>query len=344
MNRNNLIHRIAIVGAGAVGGFVGARLASAGLDVTLIDPWEEHVSFIQREGLFVQEAQTTLHVRPSVLHPNHLGQLGSASSFDLAIICVKLHHTAWAVDLIAPYLNATGCIVTLQNSLIEELVARKVGWDRTVGCIASGMYVSLDSPGHIKRSRIQGQVKPVVFYVGEVNGQQTTRIEQIAALFSHAEKTAITHDLFGLRWTKLVANSMTSGLSAVHGLGLKATFGSSVCRQEMLQLACEAINVGQKKGFILGDIFGLSPCHWLGAGNGDQDALRLTDAAFQRQHDFVDEHAISGTRQDLLKKRPTEVEYMNGFVALKAKESNVSALQHEKIAKLIRQMEKQVRQ
>src|SRR5690606_24799048 len=145
--------RILVVGAGAVGGFVGGKLAAAGHDVTFIDAWKEHVEAINRQGLMLSEPGKEIQVRVPAFHVDDVPCLPLAS-FDLVFICLKLYDTDWAVRLVVPLLSDKGCVVTLQNSLVEGVVAAHVGWDRTLGCIGSGMYVALVEPGHVHRSKL----------------------------------------------------------------------------------------------------------------------------------------------------------------------------------------------
>ena len=130
------MRRIVIVGAGAVGGYVGASLFAKGRDVTLIDPWPEHVDAIRRNGMRLSGSEGDRRIAIPALHLTDVQQL-VARPVDLAFICTKLYDTAWATQLIKPYVAAGGVVVTMQNSLIEETVAQIVGWGRTLGAIAS---------------------------------------------------------------------------------------------------------------------------------------------------------------------------------------------------------------
>jgi ketopantoate reductase len=114
--------RIAFVGAGAVGSYVGGHMARAGHDVTLIDPWQENVEAIRRAGLQLGGTQGEHTVKIRALHISDAQSL-AREPVDLAFICMKLYDTEWAVALIKPYLAAGGCVVTMQNSLVEEQVA-----------------------------------------------------------------------------------------------------------------------------------------------------------------------------------------------------------------------------
>ncbi|HEV7820093.1 MAG TPA: 2-dehydropantoate 2-reductase, partial [Burkholderiales bacterium] len=123
---------IAFVGAGAVGGYTGGHMARAGHHVTLIDPWAAHIAAINRDGLRLGGTQGEHTVRIEALNIAQVQSL-AGRAVDIAFICMKLYDTAWATALITPYLAPGGCVVTMQNGLAEEEVARIAGWGRTLG-------------------------------------------------------------------------------------------------------------------------------------------------------------------------------------------------------------------
>ncbi len=338
MNPSNVSRRIAVVGAGAVGGWVGGKLAQAGFDVTLIDAWPEHVSTIQKQGIFLSEAGREDQTSIRALHLSEVQSL-HRHLIDLAFVCVKLYDTSWAAELIAPYLSPSGYIVTLQNGLVEERIAAVVGWERTVGCVGAGMYVGLSGPGHIVRTRQPGKNISNVFYVGEVHGRETPRIHHLVQMLSHVDTATFTENLWGMRWSKLVANTMTSALCAVSGLSLKGIFSDTQTRQLMLRLATEAISIGTALGYAIEPVFGLAVDRWVAAGAGVTSCLADVDAAFDAQCQVLTEASVSGMAQDIAKGRRTEIDYMNGYVMARASEAALNAPSHAALATLIKKME-----
>ncbi|MGH8622355.1 MAG: ketopantoate reductase family protein, partial [Burkholderiales bacterium] len=212
--------RIAYVGVGAVGGYVAGHLTRAGHDVTLIDPWPEHVEHMRRHG--IELSGTTAAERHTVpvkaLHITDVQRLVKEKQVDIAFLSVKSYDTEWAAQLIRPYLASDGFVVSLQNCINEERIAQHVGWGRTVGCIASLIAVELYAPGRIKRTVPMGGDRHTVFRVGEPHGRVTRRVEEIAEMLRAVDSAKVTTNLWGERWSKLVINSMRNGLSAATGL------------------------------------------------------------------------------------------------------------------------------
>src|SRR6202021_3467923 len=211
--------KIAIMGAGAVGGYAGAHMVQAGEDVTFIDPWPEHVEHMKRHGLRVTHAMSvpefTVPVR--ALHVTEAQQLAKEKPVDIAFVFMKSYDTAWATMLIQQYLAPDGYVVSLQNCMNEETIAGIVGWGKTLGCIASSITVNLPEPGHIHRGAGKGGAAHTVFRAGEVHGRITPRAEEICRLVGCADSAKVTCNLWGERWSKLVANAMGNGLSACTG-------------------------------------------------------------------------------------------------------------------------------
>jgi 2-dehydropantoate 2-reductase len=212
--------KIVIVGAGAVGGYAGSHMVQAGEDVTFIDPWPEHVEHMRKHGLRVTHAMDVRNSRCPVraLHVTDAQQLAKEKPVDIAFVCMKSYDTAWATMLIQQYLAADGYVVSLQNCMNEETIAGIVGWGKTLGCIASSITVNLPEPGHIHRGAGKGGAAHTVFRAGEVHGRITPRAEEVCRLVGYSDSAKVTDNLWGERWSKLVANVMGNGLSACTGL------------------------------------------------------------------------------------------------------------------------------
>src|ERR1700750_1178979 len=239
--------KIAIVGAGAVGGYAGAHMVQAGEDVTFIDPWPEHVEHMRRHGLRVTHAMDVEEFKVAVraLHVTDAQQLAKEAPVDIAFVCMKSYDTAWATMLIRQYLAPDGCVAALQNCMNEETIAGIVGWGKTLGCIASSITVNLPEPGHIHRGAGKHGAAHTVFRAGEVHGRITARAREIGRLVGYTDSAKVTGNLWGERWSKLVANVMGHGLSAGTGLPGGEMLQSKPIRRFSTRLGSEAIRGGQ---------------------------------------------------------------------------------------------------
>ena len=119
--------KIAIFGAGAVGGYAGAHMVQAGEDVTFIDPWPEHVEHMRKHGLRVTHAKDVAEFTVPVraLHITDVQQLAKEQPVDIAFVCMKAYDTAWSATMISQYLAPDGYVVSLQNCMNEETDRRR---------------------------------------------------------------------------------------------------------------------------------------------------------------------------------------------------------------------------
>src|ERR1700726_3675308 len=253
--------KIVFVGAGAVGGYSGAHMAKAGEDVTFIDSWPENVEAINRDGFHITHHQgpEPFNVKVRALHLTEAQTLAKEKPVDIAFVCTKSYDTEWAARLIKQYLAPGGYVVSLQNCMNEETIAGVVGWGKTLGCIASNISVNLPEPGHIHRGAGKGGTAHTVFRTGEVHGRITPRAEEICRLVGYSDSAKVTNNLWGERWSKLVANAMGNGLSACTGLPGGDMLQSEPIRRFSTRLGSEAIRAGQRHGDQLEEILHLPP-------------------------------------------------------------------------------------
>ncbi|MFN0070693.1 MAG: ketopantoate reductase family protein [Chloroflexota bacterium] len=331
--------KLAFMGAGAVGSFVGGWLADAGHDVTLIDPWPEHIEAIKRDGIKISGTQGEKTALPRALHLHEVQSLAK-DPVDIAFVCTKSYDTVWATTMISQYLAPGAFIVSLQNSINEERIAGVVGWGRVIGCIASSISVNAFKAGHVVRTVQPGGPGYTVFRVGEPHGRITPRVEELAQMLSVIDSAKATPNLWGERWSKLVINSMGNGVSAVTGMTSKECAGNSEARRLTIQLAGEAIAVGRAHGFDLEEIQGVEPEKWIAASTGSASALKeLEDGIAGRVARMTDDGKPS-TAQDIDKGRRTEIDFLNGLVVEKGQEAGVLAPTHAALVSVVHDVER----
>ena len=334
--------KIAIMGAGAVGGYAGAHMVQAGEDVTFIDPWPEHVEHMKKHGLRVTHAKDVpeFQVPVRALHLTEAQHLSKEAPVDIAFVCMKSYDTAWATMLIQQYLAPGGYVVSLQNCMNEETIAGVVGWGKTLGCIASKITVNLPEPGHIHRGAGKGGAAHTVFRAGEVHGRITPRAEEICRLVGYADSAKVTGNLWGERWSKLVANAMGNGLSACTGLPGGEMLRSDPIRCFSTRVGSEAIRVGQALGYQLEDILHIEPEVIARAGEGDEAATRACD-----EQRFKDEKLTSSAQrpsmgQDMQKGRRTEIDFINGFVAREGDKLGIACSANAVLTDIVQRVER----
>ncbi len=314
-------------------------MIAAGEDVVMVDGWPENVEAIRRSGIRVEgmRDEDTLETPARILHIGDMQSLVREAPIDIAFIAVKSYDTAWATQLALGYLASDGVVVSLQNSLNEPTIAAIAGSRRTAGCAISSLACELIAPRVVKRMTGRGKQKSVL--VGEVEGPARNRTEEIARLVSHAELSATTDNLEGVKWSKLVINAMRNGLSAMTGMTGWERDTDPVTRWLGIRLGGQAVRVGKAIGLKLENA-GLDFEILARAAEGNQDAIEVTTAHMLAiiAGRSADQRPSMG--QDIRKGRRTETDAINGLVARRGREVGVDATLHENVNQIIRRIER----
>jgi 2-dehydropantoate 2-reductase len=222
----------------------------------------------------------------------------------------------------------------------EETIAGIVGWGKTLGCIASSITVNLPAPGHIHRGAGKGGAAHTVFRAGEVHGRITERAEEIRRLVGYADSAIATSNLWGERWSKLVANVMGNGLSACTGLPGGELLKNEPIRRFSTRLGSEAIRVGQALGYQLEEILHLPPEMIALAGEGDEAAMRVCDDQRFKDGKRTSAEQRPSMGQDIQKGRRTEIEFLNGFVVREGEKLGRACRANAVLTDLVKRVER----
>jgi 2-dehydropantoate 2-reductase len=282
--------KIAVVGAGAVGGYFGGMLARAGAPVAFIGR-RVFVDAVNRDGLFLDtvEFKENVKVQGST-------ELAAARNAEIVLFCVKTTDTAIAARELAPLLRENAIVVSLQNGVDN---AEQIQAASGLHALAAAVYVaaSVPSPGTVK-------------HVGRgdlVLGPQSESTARVAAVFARANVPCkISENLVAELWTKLVWNCALNAMSA---LG-RATYGDILVSEDARQLlegtVYEVLSVAKAGGILL-PLFD-DPKAALAGG------LRIAaEMAATR----------SSTAQDLMRGKKTEIDSLNGFIVRKGRALSV---------------------
>ncbi|MEM7406486.1 MAG: 2-dehydropantoate 2-reductase [Pseudomonadota bacterium] len=334
--------RIFIIGAGAVGAYVGGNMAKAGADVTFVDPWAEHVDKMQRDGLELRGRtdEECFNVKVTAMLPDEFAALASSRPVDIGIISTKSFDTQWAAELVAPALADDGFVVSLQNCINEDRIAAVVGPERTTGCIASTISVELKEPALVQRNVPKRGDSYTVFRCGELDGSASQRVADFVALLADVDSAKQTTNLMGERWSKLTINASSNGVSACTGLDSRDMALNAAPRWLSIRLAAETIRVAQALGVELESIRGVAPDDWVAAADGDAEVRQQIE---DKTIAAAAERAPGGRPsmgQDMLKGRRTEIDFLNGYVCERGSELGIPTPANAGLTRAVQQVER----
>lgn len=233
--------RIAVMGAGAVGGYFGGLLARAGNEVTLIVRGA-HLEAIRTEGLHVKSHWGDFTVRPSATDDPR-----SSVPVEMVILSVKTYQNAQALPSLAPLLDRDTSVPTLQNGVdTYQEAARAVGQDRVLPGVAY-IETQIESRGTIRQV---GEVVRIVF--GETDGSRTSRAERILETLRDAGiNTELSGDVVKELWTKFLFISTLAGTTSVSRASMAQLLEREEPREMVLAAMKEVEAVGRAYGVSL---------------------------------------------------------------------------------------------
>ena len=218
--------KLTVIGAGAIGGTIGAHMFRAGHDITVCDADGAHVAAIREHGLHIEGPVNEFTVNVPAITPDEL-----PDTIERAIVAVKSLHTASVAELLRDRLAPDGYVLTVQNGLTADTLMDAVGPDRVVSSFVN-FGADVMGPGRV----MQGNV--ATFRVGELaGGEITPRVSELADTLPYA---VATDNVLGYLWGKEAYGAMLWA-GAVSDLPIAESLIRPAYRPLMIALAEEVL-------------------------------------------------------------------------------------------------------
>jgi 2-dehydropantoate 2-reductase len=303
---------IAVVGAGAVGGFFGAMLARAGHRVTLIGR-PAHVEAIERDGLRLE-----MNGRREQVRLQAATGLDAVRGAGLVLFCVKSTDTEDVARQLAPLLDDDALVLSLQNGVENAAtIARHVRQAvlPTVVYVATSMPASGAVAHHGRGDLVVG---PLDARAAQ-DAALAQRMQDVVALFGSAGvPVKVSPDVMAELWAKLLVNCAYNAVSAL----AQARYGFLVAQpgipELQRQVVDEVIAVAAADGIELPLDASLQAVDRIAAGMPQQ---------------------YSSTAQDLARRKPSEIDHLNGFVARRGRALGVPTPVNQALHALVKLVE-----
>jgi 2-dehydropantoate 2-reductase len=314
-----------IVGAGAIGGIIGAALAEQGHFITFVDANAAHVAAIRNGGLRLSGFREMTVQCPALL-PEEVSQpLGRV------LLAVKSPHTDQALATVAPRLAADGYVVSLQNGLEEYKISRAVGEERTIGAF-------LTFGGHYKGPGEVVYGGPGTFKIGELDGSLSPRISELRRILSVLQPVEVTDNIFGFLWAKMALGAVYFA-TAVTDADVTDLYADPGFRTVLGRLAGEVVAVAEAQGVRVEAFDGFDPKAFRLGAPRDEAAVA---ASWEGQVRYWNRHQgkRTGVWRDLaIHKRKTEVDRLVGAVLDVAEEHGIPVPGVRRLVVLVHEIE-----
>ncbi|NLF80497.1 MAG: 2-dehydropantoate 2-reductase [Clostridia bacterium] len=317
--------RIAVIGAGAIGGVTAAYLAAAGYDVTLVCRSEPSAALIRERGLIIHGLRGA-SCRP-LAAVAAIEQL--AGSYDYILIVTKAYDLQQAALRALPYLAKCGLIVSLQNGMCLDLLEQTVGAGHAAACVVSWSCTQI-APGELDFTGEGG------FVIG-CRGNGKSALPGLRQALDKVAPTRIADDILAEIYAKLIINSGVTCGGALSGESLGRMLRRPVARALFIALVREDLALAEALGLQVPPFGGRLDYYRFAAGEGLIARLRrqLILLAIGRRYRKLTSSSLTALRRG----QPTEVDFLNGWIAARARELGVATPVNERLVAMIKEIE-----
>jgi len=303
-----MAHHVVVLGAGAMGSLFGGLVAEGGLDVTLVDPWREHIDAIHKNGLKMVGHGGDRHI--SIGATTDPATIKSA---DIVFVQCKANFNAAAAESVRHLFTAESntIAISFQNGLgNEEELAEYFGEDRVLGGLTA-QGANIEAPGVVRNHAT------LPSYIGEMTGGISDRTRDIAEMLSTAGlPTAPSENIRLDIWRKLMANIAISAVSGITGLNIGEIFNKHYADEVSYAALDEAIIVAKAVGVDLNPSEAREILEKIAGPHGTPDNK-------------------SSLRIDIENERPSEIDYINGAVVRLARQHEIPVPVNETLVTLV---------
>jgi 2-dehydropantoate 2-reductase len=324
MSANTTLH-IGVMGAGAIGGYVGGCLAAKGTARVTLVGRRALADAIAENGLTLRDFDHETRVEATKVRIQEDPHL--LSSCDVVFCCVKAGATAEVAKTLADVLQPTTVVVSLQNGVRNHEVLRKALPDNPVLPAVVGFNVIIRD-GAVFQRALSG---PLIIET-RPEGQDRAWVDALRAAGLDVEEV---RPIAPEQWTKLVSN-LNNAVGALSGAPTRDMILSRQCRRVIALLLDEALDVLDQAGVQAAKFRGVPLRVMSFIMKLPTPIVRVVVRAQLR----VDPEARVSMWTDLERRRPTEVDFLNGEIVSLAQECGMNAPANRRIVELVHEAER----
>jgi 2-dehydropantoate 2-reductase len=317
--------RIAVMGAGGIGGIVAATLTEVGAAVTAVSTNPEIRAAVDRAGFRLLDGGEERAVR---------GVIAAAPEgrYDLCILATQPPSVEEAARTALRHLASDAQVVVLQNGLCEDRVAAIVGAERVIGAIVA-WGASMPEPGRYERTAHGG------FSLGRLSGEVDDDLRRVGELLEAVGPVTLTRNLRGARWSKLALNCAVSALGTIAGERLGPLVRVRRYRRLALEIMTEAVAVARAEGVELEKVAGTLDLAWVALSEADKAAAASVSLTAKHMLLLAVGLRYRRMRSSMLaaieRKRMPAVDFLNGEIVARGARHGIAAPVNARIVETV---------
>lgn len=319
--------KIAMVGAGAIGGVAAAFMQQAGYDLEVVCKHPDLAEKLRRQGVHITGLRGAHRVKLKAVPA--IADLSGPK--DMVFLATKATECVAAARELIPFLKPEAVLVSLQNGICEHALAEVLGRARVIGCVV-GWGASHNAPGELEITSA-GE-----FVIGNIDHKPDARLVSIQKMLALVYPTRISDNIMGELYAKLIVNACINSLGVIGGATLGRLLADRRVRQIFLQIMREAMAVAAALQIKV------EPG---GGGKLDyytflKDQGRLAD--FKRHLTiriigFKYRRIKSSSLQSIERGRRSEIDFLNGYIRDRGRERGVPTPVNDAVCAMVREIE-----
>jgi len=307
--------KIAVIGTGAMGSIYAARFSKAGHEVVAIDIWQDHVNYINRNGLFIDGPDGQI-IAKNIKASTKFSDLKGCHFYIIATKAMKLEES---IKSLKDWINLNSPIITIQNGLgAGDIILRHMPENNIILGVAEGFGASLQRPGHVTHTANK-QIR--LGSISKISSEK--ELQNIVDTWrSGGLKTEIYKNIEQLIWEKLLCNVTLSGPCSIFGCNVNELFNNQEYWNFALNCMQEAYSVGLSMGIPF---------------------------SFEDPVAYVSDFAIRvgsakpSMLQDYENKKKTEIDFINGAIPPLGAKSKIPTPFNDHVCRIIREAEREIK-
>ncbi len=307
--------KIAVIGTGAMGSIYAARFSRAGHEVVAIDIWQDHVNYINRNGLFIDGPDGQI-IAKNIKASTKFSDLKGCHFYIIATKAMKLEES---IKSLKDWINLNSPIITIQNGLgAGDIILRHMPENNIILGVAEGFGASLQRPGHVTHTANK-QIR--LGSISKISSEK--ELQNIVDTWrSGGLKTEIYKNIEQLIWEKLLCNVTLSGPCSIFGCNVNELFNN----QEYWNFALNCMQEAYSVGLSMGVPFSF------------EDPVAYVSDFAKRVGS-----AKPSMLQDYENKKKTEIDFINGAIPPLGAKSKIPTPFNDHVCRIIREAEREIK-